>query len=356
MKKILSILISSVLTASMVGCSSNELVKVDGNNTTTQVQEAVGNDDKKHILDSKLVDGKLVVKSQIDYNGDWNFVFKYNLLVIGEIAQGLNLSNIDELQYWSVCQTTDGGTKKIFSCTMGKNQLQMIQDGKVYSTDISNMTSKMTDLYLDSELLQGLSSKVASQIIINDTKEKDHTENIKDTTQTEESEQVVQSKNKTTKEQTEKTNSDTEKNNTTKKVQQKKKKTTTKEEDDYYDENGEYVGPKHSSMDDRKNSICDNCKHPIDDCICDFNKDDDSDEDAWINDDKQEFIKYTEDGNTEYYYNGHPVTEEEYNGRKGQFGDSDSINEKIIERNTQTQQDNNQSQQYNDKDDEEILK
>lgn len=84
--------------------------------------------------------------------------------------------------------------------------------------------------------------------------------------------------------------------------------------------------------------------------------DDDSDEDAWINDDKQEFIKYTEDGNTEYYYNGHPVTEEEYNGRKGQFGDSDSINEKIIERNTQTQQDNNQSQQYNSKDDEEILK
>lgn len=159
----------------------------------------------------------------------------------------------------------------------------------------------------------------------------------------------------TTKEQTEKTNSNTEKNNTTKKVQQKKKK-TTKEEDDYYDENGEYVGPKHSSMDDRKNSICDNCKHPIDDCICNFNKDDDSDEDAWINDDKQEFIKYTEDGNTEYYYNGHPVTEEEYNGRKGQFGDSDSINEKIIERNTQTQQDDNQSQQYNSKDDEEILK
>ena len=229
MKKILSILISSVLTASMVGCSSNELVKVDGNNTTTQVQEAVGNDDKKHILDSKLVDGKLVVKSQIDYNGDWNFVFKYNLLVIGEIAQGLNLSNIDELQYWSVCQTTDGGTKKIFSCTMGKNQLQMIQDGKVYSTDISNMTSKMTDLYLDSELLQGLSSKVASQIIINDTKEKDHTENIKDTTQTEESEQVVQSKNKTAKKQTEKTNSNTEKNNTTKKVQQTKKKTLNEE-------------------------------------------------------------------------------------------------------------------------------
>lgn len=160
--------------------------------------------------------------------------------------------------------------------------------------------------------------------------------------------------------------------NTTKKVQQTKNKTvneekqqpkkstkkqhTTKEEDNYYDENGEYVGPKHSSMDDRKNSICDNCKHPIDDCICNFNKDDDSDEDAWINDDKQEFIKYTEDGNTEYYYNGHPVTEEEYNGRKGQFGDSDSINEKIIERNTQTQQDNNQSQQYNSKDDEEILK
>lgn len=183
----------------------------------------------------------------------------------------------------------------------------------------------------------------------NNTKQEQQVE--KKNTNTNKDKVDTNKENTTTKEQTEKTNSNTEKNNTTKKVQQKKKK-TTKEEDDYYDENGEYVGPKHSSMDDRKNSICDNCKHPIDDCICNFNKDDDSDEDAWINDDKQEFIKYTEDGNTEYYYNGHPVTEEEYNGRKGQFGDSDSINEKIIERNTQTQQDDNQSQQ----DDEEILK
>lgn len=188
----------------------------------------------------------------------------------------------------------------------------------------------------------------------NNTKQEQQVE--KKNTNTNKDKVDTNKENTTTKEQTEKTNSNTEKNNTTKKVQQTKKKTTTKEEDDYYDENGEYVGPKHSSMDDRKNSICDNCKHPIDDCICDFNKDDESDEDAWINDDKQEFIKYTEDGNTEYYYNGHPVTEEEYNGRKGQFGDSDSINEKIIERNTQTQQDDNQSQQYNDKDDEEILK
>ena len=196
----------------------------------------------------------------------------------------------------------------------------------------------------------------------NINKKDDTTNNVKQEQQVEKKntntnkDKVDTNKEKTTtKEQTEKTNSNTEKNNTTKKVQQKKKK-TTKEEDDYYDENGEYVGPKHSSMDDRKNSICDNCKHPIDDCICNFNKDDDSDEDAWINDDKQEFIKYTEDGNTEYYYNGHPVTEEEYNGRKGQVRDSDSINEKIIERNTQTQQDDNQSQQYNSKDDEEILK
>lgn len=344
MKKILSILISSVLIASMVGCSSNELVKVDDNNTTTQVQEAVGNDDKKHILDSKFVDGTLVVKSQINYNGDWDFVFKYNLLVIGEIAQGLNLSNIDELQYWSVCQTTDGGTKKIFSCTMGKNQLQMIQDGKVYSTDISNMTSKMTDLYLDSELLQGLSSKVASQIIINDTKEKDHTENIKDTTQTEESEQVVQSKNKTAKKQTEKTNSNTEKNNTTEKVQQTKNKTvneekqqpkkstkkqrTTKEEDNYYDENGQYVGPKHSSMDDRKNSICDNCKHPIDDCICDFEKEN-----------AGEYVDYND-----------YETPEEFQEQPKQEKKQQEQEE------TPAQQYNNQSQQYNSKDDEEILK
>ena len=219
------------------------------------------------------------------------------------------------------------------------------------------MNKKLTSILTSGVLLVGM---VGCSNNIN--KKDDTTNNTKQEQQVEKKntntnkDKVDTNKEKTTtKEQTKKTNSNTEKNNTTKKVQQKKKK-TTKEEDDYYDENGEYVGPKHSSMDDRKNSICDHCKHPIDDCICDFNEDDESDEDAWINDDKQEFIKYTEDGNTEYYYNGHPVTEEEYNGRKGQFGDSDSINEKIIERNTQTHQDDNQSQQYNSKDDEEILK
>ena len=344
MKKILSILISSVLIASMVGCSGNELVKVDDNNTTTQVQEAVGNDDKKYILDSKLVDGKLVVKSQIDYNGDWNFVFKYNLLVIGEIAQGLNLSNIDELQYWSVCQTTDGGTKKIFSCTMGKNQLQMIQDGKVYSTDISNMTSKMTDLYLDSELLQGLSSKVASQIIINDTKEKDHTENIKDTTQTEESEQVVQSKNKTAKKQTKKTNSNTEKNNTTKKVQQTKRKTVNEEKQQkektkpYVDEkNNVYVDEdgnrqplvKHDHMTEEydKQPKCPECGYPVDDCHCngDGNTVDE------------------EDDNYNWDYYDEPMDEDSWNINNDEQQEQEE---------TPAQQDNNQSQQ----DDEEILK
>ena len=172
------------------------------------------------------------------------------------------------------------------------------------------------------------------------------------------------------KEQTEKTNSNTEKNNTTKKVQQTKKKTTNKQEQQKEkntnnEENdqicaicGEFVPV--SDMCERNGKPvhyeCIGAKKPGKAIEDEITPDDDSDEDAWINDDKQEFIKYTEDGNTEYYYNGHPVTEEEYNGRKGQFGDSDSINEKIIERNTQTQQDNNQSQQYNDKDDEEILK
>lgn len=115
--------------------------------------------------------------------------------------------------------------------------------------------------------------------------------------------------------------------NTTKKVQQTKKKTTTKEEDDYYDENGEYVGPKHSSMDDRKNSICDNCKHPIDDCICDFEKEN-----------AGEYVDYND-----------YETPEEFQEQPKQEKKQQEQEE------TQTQQDNNQSQQYNSKDDEEIL-
>ena len=154
--------------------------------------------------------------------------------------------------------------------------------------------------------------------------------------------------------------------NTTKKVQQTKNKTTNKQEQQKEkntnnEENdqicaicGEFVPV--SDMCERNGKPvhyeCIGAKKPGKAIEDEITPDDDSDEDAWINDDKQEFIKYTEDGNTEYYYNGHPVTEEEYNGRKGQFGDSDSINEKIIERNTQTQQDDNQSRQ----DDEEILK
>lgn len=112
--------------------------------------------------------------------------------------------------------------------------------------------------------------------------------------------------------------------NTTKKVQQTKKKTTTKEEDDYYDENGEYVGPKHSSMDDRKNSICDNCKHPIDDCICDFEKEN-----------AGEYVDYND-----------YETPEEFQEQPKQEKKQQEQEE------TPAQQDNNQSQQY----DEEILK
>ena len=115
--------------------------------------------------------------------------------------------------------------------------------------------------------------------------------------------------------------------NTTKKVQQTKKKTTTKEEDDYYDENGEYVGPKHSSMDDRKNSICDNCKHPIDDCICDFEKEN-----------AGEYVDYND-----------YETPEEFQEQPKQEKKQQEQEE------TPAQQDNNQSQQYNSKDDEEIL-
>lgn len=154
------------------------------------------------------------------------------------------------------------------------------------------------------------------------------------------------------KEQTEKTNSNTEKNNTTKKVQQKEKNTNNEENNQICAICGEFVPV--SDMCERNGKPvhyeCIGAKKPgkaIEDEII---PDDESDEDAWINNDEQEFIKYTEDGNTEYYYNGHPVTEEEYNGRKGQFEDSDSINEKIIERNTQTQQDDDQSQQYDNQD------
>ena len=132
--------------------------------------------------------------------------------------------------------------------------------------------------------------------------------------------------------------------NTTKKVQQTKNKTvneekqqpkkstkkqhTTKEEDNYYDENGEYVGPKHSSMDDRKNSICDNCKHPIDDCICDFEKEN-----------AGEYVDYND-----------YETPEEFQEQPKQEKKQQEQEE------TPAQQDNNQSQQYNSKDDEEILK
>ena len=107
-----------------------------------------------------------------------------------------------------------------------------------------------------------------------------------------------------------------------------KKQHTTKEEDNYYDENGQYVGPKHSSMDDRKNSICDNCKHPIDDCICDFEKEN-----------AGEYVDYND-----------YETPEEFQEQPKQEKKQQEQEE------TPAQQDNNQSQQYNSKDDEEILK
>lgn len=107
-----------------------------------------------------------------------------------------------------------------------------------------------------------------------------------------------------------------------------KKQHTTKEEDNYYDENGQYVGPKHSSMDDRKNSICDNCKHPI-------------------------VIVYV------ILKKKMPVNMVDYNDYETpeEFQEQPKQEKKQQEQEeTPAQQDNNQSQQYNSKDDEEILK
>ena len=210
MKKLLSLVVSCMLVIGMVGCNSDELTKVDSSNTLKQVQDIMGSNYK--VLEANLNDSVLVVKTQIDYSGDWDNLFKRNLHAVEEIAIDLDLSNIKELQYWSVCQTTDDGTKKTFACTIGKEQLQMIQDRKVVASDIGNMTSKMTDLYLDRELLQGLSNEVAAKIVMNDTKdtEEDTTKEKQETT-VEDNTKVETSKQETTKEETKQTTKESKK-------------------------------------------------------------------------------------------------------------------------------------------------
>ena len=203
MKKLLSLVVSCMLVIGMVGCNSDELTKVDSSNTLKQVQDIMGSNYK--VLEANLNDSVLVVKTQIDYSGDWDNLFKRNLHAVEEIAIDLDLSNIKELQYWSVCQTTDDGTKKTFACTIGKEQLQMIQDRKVVASDIGNMTSKMTDLYLDRELLQGLSNEVAAKIVMNDTEytEEDTTKEKQETTEKDNNSNNT-SKENNTKKQTDK--------------------------------------------------------------------------------------------------------------------------------------------------------
>lgn len=289
----------SVLSLSLlVGCSS-EPTKLDSNNTLTQVQDIMKS---YKVLEAHLNDGVLVVKTQIDYSGDYNDLFKLNLHAIEDLALETDLSNIKELQYWSVCQTTDGGTKKTFACTMGKEQLQMIQNKQVFATDIDNMTSKMTDLYLDQEVLAGLSNEVRAKIVINNTKEENATKDVSSITTKEQSkEEKQQSKQEQPK-----------KENTT-------KKNTTKKEEKVYDTEDlmEEKGTKgHSKMDEQETpdefktehpdsyyendtKVCPECGLPQDECICDG--------------DNPEVQYDEEDSNTKYYgIDGKEQTEEDF--------------------------------------------
>lgn len=278
LKKLISSVIIGSLALSMVGCSSSKPTKLDSNNTLTQVQDIMKS---YKVLEAHLNDGVLVVKTQIDYSGNWDNLFKLNLHAIEDLALETDLSNIKELQYWSVCQTTDGGTKKTFACTMGKEQLQMIQNKQVFATEIDNMTSKMTDLYLDSELLQGLSKDVAGQIVINTTKEQNDTEDEKDTMtkQVEQSVEVKQPKesNKTSEKTTQKV--------TEPKVpqQNKQEKQTTQQKDSNIDpetglakvKQGTHLQEEADKQDRemKEDSVwtkeyCPECGKPFNKCIC----------------------------------------------------------------------------------------
>ena len=302
LKKLMSIIMVSVLSLSLlVGCSS-ELTKVDSNNTLTQVQDIMGSNYK--VLEAHLNDGVLVVKTQIDYSGNWDNLFKLNLHAIEDLALETDLSNIKELQYWSVCQTTDGGTKKTFACTMGKEQLQMIQNKQVFATEIDNMTSKMTDLYLDEEVLAGLSNEVRAKIVINTTKEENTTKDVSNITtkeQSQEEEKQQPKKEETKKEDTTKQNT-TSKDNTKKESNTKEqpKKDNTKSNNNTQEQ--EDPGVRHPAVDNNKEEWCPVCQEWYDP--------DKETHNCEVPDDYYE----EEEDNTKYYgIDGKEQTEDDWN-------------------------------------------
>lgn len=253
LKKLMSLGVVSIISMSlMVGCSSSELTKVDSDNTLTQVQRIMK--DNYTVLNAKLNDGTLVVQTQLDYSGNWDHVFKRNLHAIEDICIELDLSNINELQYWSVCQTTSGGVKKTFSCSLGKEQLQMIQDRKIVASDIGNMTSKMTDLYLDSELLLGLTDEVASQIIVNNKSSDAATKSSDAATESNDEKEPQQTNTKKDSSNTahESTRGDRGKNRTTTKRNNNNNNTTNNKKDD--------AGVRHPAVEQNREEWCPVCQ------------------------------------------------------------------------------------------------
>lgn len=149
-------LLSSTITISSVGCNITPKATIP---ITTQVEDTLDNEQEVYFND-----GILAVK--VHYNTP-----VYTLIncfkAIDDIAENVDLSDIIALQFWAVETTTEGNEYTLLSCTIGHDQLKSLSMTRGDWTRTKDITGKMLDLYISSDILDTLTDDEANQIIYN---------------------------------------------------------------------------------------------------------------------------------------------------------------------------------------------
>lgn len=143
-KQIKSTLMASIIGANMlvaVGCqSTTDEVMLSNTGYTVPVEVGVGT-----VLEVNENNGILVVKTKIEgLSGNSNFDFKMFTQQFDDVANGVDLTNVKEVQIWTV----NKDDIKAFSATISKENLQRIKDNEIYWNKVEQMKPILQNLYI----------------------------------------------------------------------------------------------------------------------------------------------------------------------------------------------------------------
>lgn len=125
-KKILMLLLTSMLGIFIVGCGSST-----ENNDTGSYKIKHG-----EFLESSINDDTLVIKAKIEPSLNNKLTISQNGFNVEDVIKNQGGDQFKEIQYWAVADMTSGEESKVISFTLNEELIKNIKDGNVVANQI----------------------------------------------------------------------------------------------------------------------------------------------------------------------------------------------------------------------------